>query len=83
MSSEESSPNLLPVEETEVLSLNSMSVNVTSLDLIINLCILTDIKAHYLLLTDHFFSCIDLLSDGDQPYVDGNQCPRSRRALLV
>lgn len=40
--SEESSTNLLPVKETEALSLNSLSVNVAPLGLIVNVYILTD-----------------------------------------
>lgn len=71
--SEDSSPNLLPMKETEVLSLNSVSVNVTPLGLIVNLCILTDINSHYPLVRHQLFSCIDLLSDGDQLYTDEKQ----------
>lgn len=72
-----------PVKETEVQSLNSMRMNITPLGLIVNLHVLADINSHYLLVTNHLFSYIDLLSDGDQLYIDENQRPRSRRALPV
>lgn len=61
------------MQETEVQSLNSMCMNITPLGLTVNLHILTDVNPHYLLVTNHLFSYIDLLSDGDQLYIDENQ----------